>query len=808
MDIQQKLIAKGAGSIDWANEWTEVKYLGGTRFAARIYSKPRVFKYNGKWLKHKLIRKADKTMLISANAGVLIKSDGNVALIDPKYRKVRVLREEFVVLAFRERWIPVLATTEENLVKIESFEESDRIYAKITFANRAGELVVEYLLIDGHMLKHNIKFTAKQAGTYRLVQGWLIPVKRVKTWKERLEEHEITGRRELPPKMAIRFIHEGTAVTENLARLFEKDPETGELKSKIVKKVILDLDDDRGKVAILYGDWTLGAGEIFELDPDTTTITPPTDDAYTHKDYPNTNYGSRDNLELSYDLEEIYVRFDLSGLGSVSVSSALLRLYYWGSEGADPSGKNTGIYRVLESWDEGTITWNNAPSASSTATDTVPIPSSTGVWVEWDVTDDVQGMVNGTLDNYGWKIAFLESVDAIVFFRSKEYDGYDPELYVEYAIAKELSESISLGDVITRSPSKPVLETMPLLDAKIVTVSAVKSELLSLSDILSRVWSIYRAYHETLSVSDVKQLQSQLIKAESLILSDIYSRIWNIYRVLEELASLTDKVAKSIATTKAETITLTDTIKVLKVFLRVLEEVITLTDTLAKSVATRKTEMLSLSDLIYKIPTIPLSETLTISDIKQIHSELVKLETISMLDQLQKLLSTTKAETLSLTDLLEKIWSIYRTYMESLSFIDRTIKSASVTKTELASLAGLVSKSTSITKEELVSLTDILTRIATLIRELTEALTLADIVIKHSSALKTELIQLASLITKLPRIPLKEMPSLTDSILKAIWKILVVEEFPIVYRPYVSREMVKRAIIRGNRYQREIIPAS
>ncbi|RLG81320.1 MAG: hypothetical protein DRO09_02110, partial [Thermoprotei archaeon] len=172
-----------------------------------------------------------------------------------------------------------------------------------------------------------------------------------------------------------------------------------------------------------------------------TTISPPTDDSYVSEYSPDDNYGSNNELSIQDRdgvTNRVFIRFDLSSLPSeATILLANVRLYYYSYYQDNPSGKQTDIHRVLESWDESTITWNNQPSYASVATSSTDMPSSYG-WVEWNVTDDVQGMVDGTYDNYGWCIKFhtegLSSGYSQALFYSKEYDGYDPELYVEYII--------------------------------------------------------------------------------------------------------------------------------------------------------------------------------------------------------------------------------------------------------------------------------------------------------------------------------------------------------------------------------------
>jgi len=260
--------------------------------------------------------------------------------------------------------------------------------------------------------------------------------------KPRAFSYEITGRKELPPKIAIGFVHESVAVAENVARLFEENATTGELKTRVGRKIVPDLDGDRGKTTTFYGDRMLGARETLGLDP-TTTISPPTDDSFVAEDSPDSNYGSSTYLAITdrdTAIARVFIRFDLSSIPSgATIDLAKVRLYYYNYSYTDPVNKETLIYRVTGSWSESSITWNNQPSYASDFTSSTNMPSSYG-WVEWTVTDDVQGMVDGTYDNYGWCIRFynetLSTDYSYVYFYSKEYDGYDPELYVEYTTIK------------------------------------------------------------------------------------------------------------------------------------------------------------------------------------------------------------------------------------------------------------------------------------------------------------------------------------------------------------------------------------
>jgi PKD repeat protein len=121
----------------------------------------------------------------------------------------------------------------------------------------------------------------------------------------------------------------------------------------------------------------------------TQTFTPVAD-AKVSSDNPTKNYGTTVDLRVrtaSTNSWNSYLKFDIAGL-SGSITSATLRLYV-------DSGTSSGgsIYSVSNSWTEGGITWNNAPSIDGTPWSTVG-SVSTGTWVEFDVTGAVSG--NGT----------------------------------------------------------------------------------------------------------------------------------------------------------------------------------------------------------------------------------------------------------------------------------------------------------------------------------------------------------------------------------------------------------------------------
>jgi len=127
---------------------------------------------------------------------------------------------------------------------------------------------------------------------------------------------------------------------------------------------------------------------------------------------PDYNYGSTETITVRNEYgathewgEEGLIKFDLSSISPGStISSAKLKIYYSKWNDNNPSGRKLNLYRITSDWDEDMVTWNNQPSYATQPTADSSVPSATGVWMSWDVTDDVQDFVNGQATNYGWKI--------------------------------------------------------------------------------------------------------------------------------------------------------------------------------------------------------------------------------------------------------------------------------------------------------------------------------------------------------------------------------------------------------------------
>jgi chitodextrinase len=110
-------------------------------------------------------------------------------------------------------------------------------------------------------------------------------------------------------------------------------------------------------------------------------------DTTLRSDLPSTNYGSATTVGIdSSPLEDMLLKFTVSGLSGRKILSAKLRLYC-----SDPGGSGGVFKRVLDtSWVESTVTWANAPASEAATIATLGSVSS-GRWYEVNVTSAVTG---------------------------------------------------------------------------------------------------------------------------------------------------------------------------------------------------------------------------------------------------------------------------------------------------------------------------------------------------------------------------------------------------------------------------------
>ncbi len=86
-------------------------------------------------------------------------------------------------------------------------------------------------------------------------------------------------------------------------------------------------------------------------------------------------------------------------------------------------------YLLEKEWQEGSVTWNSPWQSPGGAYSEPPVFTNTNTvkntWEEFDVTDAVMAMINGSKPNYGFIVTFPSTNDRsrAAYYRSSEYGG-------------------------------------------------------------------------------------------------------------------------------------------------------------------------------------------------------------------------------------------------------------------------------------------------------------------------------------------------------------------------------------------------
>ena len=170
----------------------------------------------------------------------------------------------------------------------------------------------------------------------------------------------------------------------------------------------------------------------------TLTFTPVAD-SYVNQSNPNNNFGSNHSIRVDGSpLVHAYLKFDVSGING-TISSVTLRIYANSS-----SSGGFEVHRVDDnSWQEKTITYNNAPTPG------VKVGTSPHFSTHDWVTTDVSGLLNsdGTLS-----IVLVGINKTAINLASRDDSNHIPQLLVEL-------DSPAPSETSTSAP--PATQTLP-----------------------------------------------------------------------------------------------------------------------------------------------------------------------------------------------------------------------------------------------------------------------------------------------------------------------------------------------------------
>lgn len=130
----------------------------------------------------------------------------------------------------------------------------------------------------------------------------------------------------------------------------------------------------------------------------------------------------RANDRIAFDyFYRAYLQFDLSALPSDAVIvSADLKLFQ--PNAIFTADLMIGLHQVAESWEESTITWDNQPDYLISPESTITVAIGEISWLSWNVTNLLQGWLDGNIANYGimLKQTGVASADTVVHCYSSD----------------------------------------------------------------------------------------------------------------------------------------------------------------------------------------------------------------------------------------------------------------------------------------------------------------------------------------------------------------------------------------------------
>jgi hypothetical protein len=156
-----------------------------------------------------------------------------------------------------------------------------------------------------------------------------------------------------------------------------------------------------------------------------TTLNPIHDTYIRGGDNSSTNYGTDEEIVIKGNSTESYCRigllqFDVSSVSTVY--SATLRLYVNSANSVDITA-----YETTDDWDEGTVTWDSAPTIGDAIVSTTI--ADEGVYYEWDVTTFVYEQIS-TDDTVSFYLKDATFAKKTIDFNSSEAGTFIPELVI------------------------------------------------------------------------------------------------------------------------------------------------------------------------------------------------------------------------------------------------------------------------------------------------------------------------------------------------------------------------------------------
>lgn len=253
-----------------------------------------------------------------------------------------------------------------------------------------------------------------------------------------------------------------------------------------------------------------------------------------------------------------------------------------------------------------------------------------------------------------------------------DYKCFKAEVYI--------SDLMALYDIVSKHTASHISDFMNLSDrfssylfgkitladgiglydffTKVFTAYRTYSEQLGVYDMLTIVKAQFRYFMELINLADAITKSAGFIRSELIGLSDVIDKIFKVYREYIDGVGLFDAVSKQL--------------------LIILADYTRLYDMASKSTSRRVEDSTALSDLVEKHPAALITDSISLYDVYErwwmTHKEVV--DAVGLLDVLtpMKALFEEFSEYVALVDVFARKWDIKREYVESAGLADEVTR--------------------------------------------------------------------------------------------------------------------------------------
>ena len=209
--------------------------------------------------------------------------------------------------------------------------------------------------------------------------------------------------------------------------------------------------------------WINSSNRIFPITVDPSfNLNSDMDDTWYWEDYPKNNYGTGLYMGVSPKATGL-IRATMPNLpDGATPQISHLYLYYFSYE--TESSTLVGAYKVTESWNENTVTWNNRPSIDTTIQSNLRLYHQTDntsptspMSVSFSITNAVADWYENPSSNYGLAIKYISGMTEMCYFRTFDYGNNLPRISISYRFQFEdgvyALKNLENGNYLSYDPS-------------------------------------------------------------------------------------------------------------------------------------------------------------------------------------------------------------------------------------------------------------------------------------------------------------------------------------------------------------------